>query len=100
MEMMAVLKGLLKLAYPSEVTIVSDSTYVINGMRCWMPSWKRKGWSRGNKDIKNLDIWMQLDVAISGHRVAYKWVKGHAGHEYNERCDKLAMKEVLKHKRR
>ena len=93
MEMMAVIAGLTRLGKPSNVTVVSDSKYVIDGMSSWMKKWKRNGWTRSG-GIKNLDLWKKLDVLVTKHNVSYKWVKGHSGHPENERCDKLAMEQV------
>ena len=93
MEMMAVIAGLTRLEKPSNVTVVSDSKYVLDGMSSWMKKWKRNGWTRSG-GIKNLELWKKLDVLAMKHNVSYKWVKGHSGHPENERCDKLAMEQV------
>ena len=93
MEMMAVIAGLTKLEKPANVTVVSDSKYVIDGMSSWMKKWKGKGWTRSG-GIKNLELWKKLDALVSKHNVSYKWVKGHSGHPENERCDRLAMEQV------
>jgi ribonuclease HI len=84
MEIMAVIEGLKALTRSTEVTIVSDSQYVIKTMT--------KNWKRN----KNQDLWEQLDDLCATHKIKWKYVKGHAGHEYNERCDKLAVEEIKK----
>ena len=93
MELMAAICGLEALRRPCSVTIWSDSRYLIDAMtKGWVHGWKRKGWSRGpGKPLRNRDLWMRLETARAPHRVTWKWVKGHAGHAFNERCDTLAV---------
>lgn len=90
MEMMAVIQALRLLNRPCDVKIITDSKYVMDGSRSWMPAWKARGWSRGNKEIKNLDLWKLLDAELSQHQVHWKWVRGHSGNPGNERADQLA----------
>ena len=92
MELMAVIAGLEALIRPCEVEIYSDSKYVVDAFnQQWVERWIRKGWKRGkNEPVKNVDLWKRLLKAMEPHKVTYIWVKGHAGHAYNERCDLLA----------
>ncbi len=91
MELMAAIAALEALARPSEITVVTDSAYVKNGITEWMAGWKRKGWrTTGGPPVKNVDLWQRLDVAQARHRVDWRWIKGHAGHVENERADELA----------
>ncbi len=91
MEMTAVLEGLNALAEPCEVAVEIDSQYVKDGVTRWMPAWKRKGWkTAAGQPVKNQDLWLKLDRALARHRVAWRWVKGHAQHADNNRCDRLA----------
>lgn len=92
MELMAVIIGLESLLKPCEVTVYSDSQYVVNAFeKKWIDGWIKKGWKRGkNEEVKNVDLWKRLLEAMKPHKVKFIWVKGHAGHPQNERCDKLA----------
>lgn len=92
MELMAVIIGLESLTKPCEVTVYSDSQYVVNAFeKKWIDSWIKKGWKRGkNEEVKNVDLWKRLLEAMKPHKVKFVWVKGHAGHPENERCDRLA----------
>ena len=91
MELMAAISALEALARPSEITIVTDSAYVKNGITEWMDAWKRKGWrTAAGPPVKNVDLWQRLDAARDRHRVHWRWIKGHAGHPENERADALA----------
>ncbi len=91
MELMAAISALEALTKPSEVTIVTDSAYVKNGITDWMAGWKRKAWrTAGGPPVKNVDLWQRLDAAQGRHQVVWKWIKGHAGHAENERADELA----------
>ena len=95
MEMMAVIKGLEALKKDSEVTIYTDSKYVKQGAEEWLVGWKARGWkSASKKPVKNQDLWEQIDSLLNTHSVTFIWVKGHAGHEMNERVDKLAVAAV------
>jgi ribonuclease HI len=95
MELMATIQSLESLKRPSVVGLYTDSTYVKNGITLWMPKWKTNGWRTSAKEpVKNADLWLRLDAAISPHEVEWHWVKGHAGHPENERADRLAAKGV------
>lgn len=95
MELQAVVEGLSALQRPCIVELFTDSTYVGKGMTEWMPKWKAQNWQRksgGKKSaVKNDDLWKQLDVLVSRHRLKFTWVAGHSGHPENERCDELAV---------
>ncbi|XCP83403.1 ribonuclease HI [Roseburia hominis] len=92
MELMAVIAGLEALNRPCQVEIYSDSQYVVNAFnQHWLDSWIKKGWKRGkNEPVKNVDLWKRLLAARERHQTEFIWVKGHAGHRQNERCDALA----------
>lgn len=100
MELQAVISGLSALKSPSEVEVVTDSTYVAKGCAEWLPGWKRNGWKRKEgkswKPVKNVDLWQQLDQLLSRHTVRFQLVRGHTGHPENERCDELAVAEAMK----
>lgn len=91
MELLAAISALEALSRPSAITIVTDSAYVKNGITEWLPGWKRKGWKTSTgKPVKNDDLWRRLEAAQARHQVRWEWIKGHAGHEENERADALA----------
>lgn len=92
MELTAVIAALEALREPCEVTLTSDSKYVIDALeRGWAESWRSRGWKKAdNSPALNADLWERLLGLMSRHRVRLVWVKGHAGHPYNERCDRLA----------
>lgn len=92
MELMAVITGLEALNRPCDVTVYSDSQYVVNAFnQHWIDGWLKKGWKRGkNEPVKNTDLWKRLLKAKESHNVTFQWVKGHDGHPQNERCDELA----------
>jgi len=91
MELLAVIRGLESLKRKCQVKLFADSVYVGKGLTEWMPSWKRRGWRRGDKPIKNLELWKQLDELMTGHELTFIHVRGHSGHAENERCDELAV---------
>jgi len=92
MELSAVIEGLRALTRPSRVELYSDSQYVLKGLKEWMVGWKRKGWKTASKQpVKNVDLWKQLDELKKEHAIHFHWVKGHDGHEENERVDELAV---------
>lgn len=96
MELMAAIAALEALTRPCEVTLTTDSKYVMEGITKWIFAWKKKNWKRAdNKPVINVDLWQRLDAANSRHKVAWKWVKGHSGHVENERCDELARMAIL-----
>lgn len=91
MELMAAIASLEALVRPTSLTIVTDSSYVKDGITSWIFGWKKRGWkTAGNKPVKNEDLWKRLDAATQRHNVKWEWVKGHAGHPENERADELA----------
>lgn len=100
MELQAVISGLSALKTPSEVEVVTDSSYVAKGCAEWLPGWKRNGWRRKEgsswKPVKNVELWQQLDELLGRHQVRFKLIRGHAGHVENERCDELAVEAALK----
>ena len=95
MELMAAIQGLEMLKQPCQVVLTTDSKYVIQGITEWIKGWKAKGWkTAGKKPVKNKELWQRLDSATQPHQVDWKWVKGHAGHEENERVDALANRAI------
>jgi len=92
MELMAVIRGLEALSKPSRVELYSDSQYVLNGLKSWMASWKKRGWKTASKQpVKNQDLWMQLDELMAAHALSFHWIRGHNDHPENERADRLAV---------
>lgn len=97
MELMAVIQALQALKRPCDVTLHVDSQYVLKGMTEWLPGWKAKGWRTATKQpVKNVELWQALDDLVNrgGHRIAWRWVRGHAGDPGNERADALANRGV------
>jgi len=95
MELQAAVEALKALTRPCRITIISDSKYVVKGMTEWIHNWKKKGWkTAGNKPVSNLQRWQALDALAAKHDVHWQWVKGHAGHEGNERADALARQGI------
>lgn len=91
MELLAAINALETLDRATQITVVTDSAYVKNGITSWMTNWKRRGWKTADKKpVKNEDLWRRLDEAAARHDVTWEWVKGHAGHPENERADELA----------
>jgi len=91
MELLAAISALETLGRGTDITVVTDSAYVKNGIQGWIEGWKRNGWkTAGKKPVKNVDLWERLDAARRRHRVTWEWIKGHAGHPENERADELA----------
>jgi ribonuclease HI len=91
MELMAAIRALETLNKPCKVELHTDSQYVMKGIQEWIHNWKRRGWTTADKKpVKNDDLWKRLDQARLRHDVDWRWVKGHAGHEFNERADALA----------
>ena len=94
MELTAVIKALSLLKFPCAVTLTTDSKYVCDSvMKGWVYSWQSKGWVRSGKPVPNTDLWQALLPLLRTHDVKFVWVKGHAGHPENERCDELAVIE-------
>ena len=96
MEMTAVIEGLSSLKEPCRILVEIDSEYVKNGITKWMDAWKRRDWRTASKQpVKNTDLWLKLDGALSRHQVQWEWVKGHAWHADNNRCDELARQAAV-----
>ena len=95
MELMAAIQALETLTRPCEVVLTTDSQYVRQGITEWMSGWKRKGWkTAAGKPVKNQELWQRLDAAAAQHKIDWRWVKGHSGHDENERVDQLANKAI------
>jgi len=95
MELTAAIRALDALTRACEVDIYTDSQYVQKGMTEWVNNWKRRGWRTADRQpVKNVDLWQQLETAAARHKVSWHWVRGHAGHEGNERADALANRGV------
>ncbi len=95
MELIAVIRALEALRRESEVVVHTDSQYVQKGISEWLPSWKRRGWlTSDRKPVRNADLWKELDLLATRHRIEWRWVRGHAGHADNERADELANRGV------
>ena len=95
MELMAVIEGLEALASPSQVRVFTDSNYVYKGITTWMDSWLKRNWLNSQKrPVLNRDLWERLLVVSRPHQIEWRWLKGHAGHPENERCDKLARQAI------
>lgn len=95
MELTAAIMALDALKGPSDVDLYTDSKYVMQGITEWIGGWKARGWKTADKKpVKNDDLWRRLDTARARHRVKWHWVKGHAGHELNERADALANRGI------
>lgn len=91
MELTAAIRGLQALIEPCEVTLYSDSKYVLDGMTKWVAGWQKRGWiNASKKPVRNADLWHELIAAASTHNVDWRWVKGHSGHPENDRVDRLA----------
>ncbi|MBU0912413.1 MAG: ribonuclease HI [Gammaproteobacteria bacterium] len=91
MELLAAIVGLESLTQPCDVDLTTDSQYVRLGITQWLANWKKNNWKTSQREpVKNQDLWRRLDAACQGHKVNWHWVKGHAGHPENERCDELA----------
>lgn len=91
MELTAIIKGFAALKEPCRIKLTTDSQYVKNGVTLWMPQWKVNNWrTAAKKQVKNIDLWQELDREIARHEVKWHWVKGHSGHLENEMADELA----------
>ena len=97
MELMGVIAGLESLTCPCEVTVVTDSKYVVDAFnQHWIDGWIKRNWrTSNNTEVKNPDLWKRLLNAKSKHQVTFKWIKGHNAHPQNERCDQLAVAAAL-----
>lgn len=95
MEMTAAIESLTVLKYPCKVLIVTDSSYLKDGITGWIEGWKRNGWKTKEKTlVKNIDLWKRLDLLMTKHKIEWSWVKGHAGHRENEMADQLAQDAI------
>lgn len=101
MELMGAISALEALTRPCEVEMHVDSQYVKDGITKWIHGWKKNGWKTADKKpVKNAELWQRLDDALKLHKVSWHWVKGHAGHDHNERADELARQGMAPFKRR
>lgn len=92
MELIAAISALEALKEPCEVELWTDSQYLARAVNeGWLAGWKRRGWRRKEGELKNPELWQALDTLLARHNVSFNWLKGHDGHEYNERCDALAV---------
>lgn len=95
MELMAAIISLESLKRPCKVHLTTDSQYVKKGITEWLPRWKARGWKTADKKpVKNTDLWQRLDVAVGRHDIEWHWVRGHTGHDGNERADELANRAI------
>jgi ribonuclease HI len=95
MELTAAIMALEALKRPCTVEVYTDSQYLRQGITSWITSWKRNGWRTADrKPVKNVDLWQRLDAALTQHKVRWHWVRGHAGHDLNERADELAREAI------
>ncbi len=99
MEITAVIEGLKLLKYPCEVSIYSDSAYVVNAFnQNWIENWKKNGWKNSKReDVKNRELWEEIEELLKPHEVKFIKVKGHSDNEYNNRCDELARNAIVRH---
>ena len=97
MELTAVIEALKALKKACNITLYTDSRYVMDGITKWLPNWKQNNWKTSNKKsaVKNVDLWQELDSLTQGHEIRWVWVKGHNGHPENERVDQLARDAIL-----
>ena len=101
MELMGAISALESLKRPCSVAMHVDSSYVKDGISKWIHGWKKNGWkTAGKMPVKNAELWQRLDAALANHKVSWHWVKGHAGHDGNERADELAREGMAPFKRR
>ena len=97
MELQAAIAALTTVGEPCDIEIFTDSQYLRKGITQWLQLWKARGWRTVSRQpVKNDDLWRQLDQLVAPHRITWKWLKGHAGHPDNERCDHLAGLEIAK----
>ena len=95
MELMAAIRALETLREPCEIDLTTDSEYVRKGISEWLPAWKARNWKTSDrKPVKNADLWQQLEQAAARHKVRWHWVKGHSGHDENERADQLGNRGI------
>ena len=95
MELMAAITALESLKRTCTVDLHTDSQYLRNGIMTWIKGWKRNGWKTADrKPVKNVDLWQRLDAALAQHTIRWHWVRGHSGHDLNERADELAREAI------
>jgi ribonuclease HI len=95
MELMAVIEALSALKRPTRIVLHTDSQYVMKGITEWIRNWKARGWKTADRQpVKNVDLWKRLEELAGGHEIEWVWVRGHSGHDGNERADQLANKGV------
>ncbi|MBL9147231.1 MAG: ribonuclease HI [Phycisphaerae bacterium] len=95
MELLSIIEGLKSLKKPSRVRVVSDSQYAVKGLSEWIDGWKARGWRKADKSpVLNQELWEELDRLRMLHRVEPEWIRGHNGHAFNERCDRMAVGEI------
>lgn len=94
MELTAALQALLALKTPCQVELYTDSEYLRRGITEWLPGWKKRNWQRKGGMLANIDLWQALDAVLTQHHITWKWVRGHAGHRYNQRADELARQAI------
>jgi len=95
MELMAAITALESLKRTCVVDLHTDSQYLRNGIMTWIKGWKRNGWKTADrKPVKNVDLWQRLDAALAHHTIRWHWVRGHSGHDLNERADELAREAI------
>jgi ribonuclease HI len=95
MELMAAIKALEAMTRHCDVRLLTDSQYVKKGITEWLPSWKARNWkTAAKKPVKNADLWIRLDTVAAGHEIHWEWVRGHSGHDENERVDALARQAI------
>jgi ribonuclease HI len=90
MELQAAIAALNCIREPCQIEFFTDSEYLEDGISTHVAVWKARGWKRGKKSVKNEDLWKRLDQEVAKHQISWKWLKGHAGHPLNDRCDELA----------
>ncbi len=97
MELTAAIEALKSFQNKENITLVTDSKYVKDGIQSWIQNWKKNGWKTSNKKpVKNKELWKELDELIVKHNIIWEWVKGHAGNKYNEKADYLARQYIEK----
>jgi ribonuclease HI len=100
MELQAAIEALKALREPCQVELFTDSQYLREGITRWISGWKARGWrTLAKQPVKNEDLWRALDAVSAAHRIQWRWLKGHAGHAGNERCDNLAANEIARIKK-
>lgn len=97
MELKAAIDGISRIKDPSNITVHTDSQYLVLGMTSWISGWIKKGWKNSQKeDVKNRDLWEELLSLSKKHNIKWQWLKGHSGHPENEECDKMAREMIKK----